>query len=66
MRAIVLIDGEHYAPVVWDALAVLPYEVVAALLVGGTREASRGRGYGVPLVGALDEVERGDRRRSVR
>jgi cyclic 2,3-diphosphoglycerate synthase len=37
-RALVLIDGEHYAPVVRDALAALPYEVVGALLVGGTEK----------------------------
>ena len=58
-RAVVLIDGEHYAPVVRDALAALPYEVVAALLVGGT-EKLRGGGaddYGVQLVEALGTVE---------
>jgi cyclic 2,3-diphosphoglycerate synthetase len=33
-----VIDGEHYAPVVRDALAELPYEFVAALLVGGTEK----------------------------
>ena len=37
-RAIVLIDGEHYAPVVRDALEALPYDVVGALLVGGTEK----------------------------
>jgi cyclic 2,3-diphosphoglycerate synthase len=57
MKAIVLIDGEHYAPVVRDALAVLPYDVVAALLVGGTEKLRGGDEYGVPLVAALDEVE---------
>ena len=57
MRAVVLIDGEHYAPVVRDALAALPYDVVAALLVGGTEKLRGGDDYGVPLVGALDEVE---------
>jgi cyclic 2,3-diphosphoglycerate synthetase len=58
-RALVLIDGEHYPPVVRDALAGLPYEVVGALLVGGT-EKLRGAGlddYGVPLVDALDAIE---------
>ncbi len=50
MRAIALIDGEHYAPVVKAALEELPYDVVAAVLVGGT-EKLRGDvdGYGVPL-----------------
>jgi cyclic 2,3-diphosphoglycerate synthetase len=56
-RALVLIDGEHYAPVVRDALAALPYEVVGALLVGGTEKIAGGEDYGVPLVDALDAVE---------
>jgi predicted GTPase len=42
-RALVLIDGEHYAPVVRDALAELPYDVVAALLVGGQSSSWAGR-----------------------
>jgi cyclic 2,3-diphosphoglycerate synthetase len=57
MRALALIDGEHYAPVVRDALAALPYDVVAALLVGGTEKLRGGEDYGVPLVEALDAVE---------
>jgi cyclic 2,3-diphosphoglycerate synthetase len=57
MKALVLIDGEHYAPVVRDALAALPYEVVAALLVGGTEKLRGGEDYGVPLVESLDAVE---------
>jgi cyclic 2,3-diphosphoglycerate synthetase len=57
VRAIALIDGEHYAPVVRDALAALPYEVVGALLVGGTEKLRDGDDdYGVPLVDALDSV----------
>ena len=35
-RALVVIDGEHYAPVVRDAIAQLPYEIVGAWLAGGT------------------------------
>ena len=57
MRAIAVIDGEHYAPVVRDALAALPYEFVGAMLVGGTEKLRGGDDYGVPLVRALDEVE---------
>jgi cyclic 2,3-diphosphoglycerate synthetase len=53
-RALVLIDGEHYAPVVRDALVELPYDVVAALLVGGTEKLKGGEDYGVPLVASLD------------
>jgi len=56
-RALVLIDGEHYAPVVRDALAELPYDVVAALLVGGTEKLRGGDDYGVPLVDSLDAVD---------
>jgi len=58
VRAIALIDGEHYAPVVRDALAALPYEIVGALLVGGTEKLRPGEDdYGVPLVDALDAVD---------
>jgi cyclic 2,3-diphosphoglycerate synthetase len=57
MRALVLIDGEHYAPVIRDALAALPYEVVAALLVGGTEKLRGDDDYGVPLVDSLEAVE---------
>jgi cyclic 2,3-diphosphoglycerate synthetase len=56
-RAIALVDGEHLAPVVRDALEALPYEVVAALLVGGTEKLRGNDDYGVPLVDALDAVE---------
>ena len=56
-RAVALIDGEHYASVVRDALAALPYDVVGALLVGGTEKLRGGEDYGVPLVDALDAVE---------
>jgi cyclic 2,3-diphosphoglycerate synthetase len=57
-RALAIVDGEHYAPVVRDALAELPYEVVAAVLVGGTEKLRGEEDYGVPLVetveGAID------------
>jgi cyclic 2,3-diphosphoglycerate synthetase len=59
VRAIAVIDGEHYAPVVRDALAALPYDFVGALLVGGTEKLRGGEGYGVPLVSSLDELEVG-------
>jgi cyclic 2,3-diphosphoglycerate synthetase len=47
---VALVDGEHYAPVVRDALAALPYEWVGAILVGGTEKLRPGAEYGVPLV----------------
>jgi cyclic 2,3-diphosphoglycerate synthetase len=52
---LVVIDGEHYAPVVRDAIARLPYEVAAAWVAGGTEKLRGGEGYGVPLVDGLEE-----------
>jgi cyclic 2,3-diphosphoglycerate synthase len=54
VRAVAVIDGEHYADVVRAALAELPYEFVAALLVGGVEKLRGGEEYGVPLVETLD------------
>lgn len=56
-RALALIDGEHYVPVLRDALAALPYEVVGVLLVGGTEKLRGGEDYGVSLVDDLDAIE---------
>jgi cyclic 2,3-diphosphoglycerate synthase len=56
MRALALIDGEHYAPVVRDALKELPHDVVGALLVGGTEKLRGDDDYGVPVVESLDEA----------
>ncbi|MDP9285562.1 MAG: 2,3-diphosphoglycerate synthetase [Actinomycetota bacterium] len=62
-RAVALIDGEHYPPVVRAALAALPYEFVGAIMVGGT-EKLREDGeygdygdYGVPLVEGFGGAE---------
>jgi cyclic 2,3-diphosphoglycerate synthetase len=49
LKALAIVDGEHYAPVVRDALAELPYEFVAAVLVGGAEKLRGGEDYGVPL-----------------
>jgi cyclic 2,3-diphosphoglycerate synthetase len=51
-----VIDGEHYAPVVRDALAALPYEVVGAFLVGGVEKLRGGDDWGVPLVTDISDV----------
>jgi cyclic 2,3-diphosphoglycerate synthetase len=59
VRALAIVDGEHYPPVVRDALAELPYDFVAAVLVGGSEKLRGGEGYGVPLagdvIGGIDE-----------
>ena len=54
MRALAIVDGEHYAPVVRDALRALPYEFVAAWLAGGTEKLRGGEDYGVPVVDSLE------------
>jgi cyclic 2,3-diphosphoglycerate synthase len=56
VRALALIDGEHYAPVVRDALRGLPHEVAGALLVGGTEKLRDDDDYGVPVVHELEEA----------
>lgn len=55
MRVVVIIDGEHYPPVVRAALAELAreHEVAGAAFVGGTEKVGAGDGpetYGVPVV----------------
>ena len=60
MRALFLIDGEHYPPVVLDAMKsveeTLGVEGVAAAFLGGTEKLKEGTDYGVPLVKAEDSV----------
>jgi len=54
MRALALIDGEHYAPVVKAALEELPYDFVAAHLVGGAEKLRDDADYGVALAPDLN------------
>ena len=60
MRALFLIDGEHYPPVVLGAIeslrVSLDLEPVAAAFLGGTEKLREGTDYGVPLVKAEDPV----------
>src|SRR5919202_5761368 len=56
MRALAVIDGEHYAPVVRDALRSLPYDVVAAWRAGGGEKLVGAEDYGVPLADDLEEA----------
>ncbi|MFY9579333.1 MAG: hypothetical protein WAQ33_08405 [Gaiellaceae bacterium] len=57
MKAVVVIDGEHYVSVVRDALATLPYEVVGVFLAGGTEKLRGGEEYGVPRVADFEGAE---------
>ena len=65
MRALFLIDGEHYPPVVLDAMRSvgesLDAEGVAAAFLGGTEKLKEGTDYGVPLVAAEDPVSAVDK-----
>jgi cyclic 2,3-diphosphoglycerate synthase len=63
-RAIALIDGEHYPPVVQNALSVLAkderYELVGAVFIGGTekvREDGTFGDFGIPVVGGQNQIE---------
>jgi cyclic 2,3-diphosphoglycerate synthetase len=56
MRALAIIDGEHYPDVVRQALVELPYEFVAAVLVGGKEKLRGGESYGVPLAPGVEEA----------
>ena len=58
MRALAVIDGEHYVSTVRDALAELPYEFVGALMAGGTEKLRGDSDYGVPLYDELEDALR--------
>ena len=56
MRAIAIVDGEHYAAVVRHALAELPYDFAAAVLIGGHEKLRGGEEYGVPLAADVESA----------
>ena len=55
MRALALVDGEHYPDVVRDALADAPYEIAGVVLLGGSEKLRSEPDYGVPLYRDLEE-----------
>jgi len=57
MRAIAIVDGEHYPEVVRAALDELPYEFVAVRFVGGTEKLRGAPEYGVPVVDGVPDVD---------
>jgi cyclic 2,3-diphosphoglycerate synthase len=57
MRAIAIVDGEHYPEVVRAALGELPYEFVAVRFVGGTEKLRGAPDYGVPIVDDVPDVD---------
>jgi cyclic 2,3-diphosphoglycerate synthetase len=54
MRALALIDGEHYPEVVRAAFAEAVYDVVGAVMLGGTEKLREDAEYGVPLYESLE------------
>jgi cyclic 2,3-diphosphoglycerate synthetase len=50
VKAVAIVDGEHYPDVVRAALAELPYDFVGVMLVGGSEKLRGEPDYGVPLV----------------
>jgi cyclic 2,3-diphosphoglycerate synthetase len=55
-RVLALVDGEHYPEVVRAAFAELPYEVIAAVSLGGSEKLRGEPEYGVPLYATLGEA----------
>jgi len=56
VRALALIDGEHYPDVVRVAFAGLEYDVAGAVLLGGTEKLRGGEDYGVPVFETIEEA----------
>ena len=60
MRALFLIDGEHYPPVVLEAMQRIREDLgvdgTAAAFLGGTEKLKEGTDYGVPLVKANSPI----------
>ena len=56
MKALALIDGEHYADVVRSAFRETTFDVVGAVMLGGTEKLRGGDEYGVQL---FDDLESG-------
>src|SRR4029078_4443795 len=56
VKALALIDGEHYPDVLRVAFAGLEHDVAGAVLLGGTEKLRGGEDYGVPVFDTLDEA----------
>jgi len=57
VKAVAVVDGEHYPDVVRAALRELPYEFVGVLLVGGSEKLRGAPDYGVPIVEEPGDAE---------
>jgi cyclic 2,3-diphosphoglycerate synthetase len=61
VKALALIDGEHYPEVVREAFAETTYDVVGALMLGGTEKLREQADYGVRLYETLEDALEGAR-----
>jgi cyclic 2,3-diphosphoglycerate synthetase len=57
VKAVAVVDGEHYPDVVRAALAELPYDFVGVMLVGGSEKLRGAPDYGVPTVTGPGDAE---------
>ncbi len=57
MRAVAIVDGEHYPDVVREALRELPYEFVGVIPIGGTEKLRGEPDYGVPVLEGPGDAE---------
>lgn len=57
MKALAIVDGEHYPDVVRAALEELPYEFVGVMLLGGSEKLRGAPDYGVPIVEDARDAE---------
>jgi cyclic 2,3-diphosphoglycerate synthetase len=56
VKAVAIVDGEHYVAVVNHALEELPYDFAAAVLVGGQEKLRGGEEYSVPLAADVESA----------
>jgi cyclic 2,3-diphosphoglycerate synthase len=56
VKAVAIVDGEHYVAVVNHALDELPYDFAAAVLVGGQEKLRGGEVYRVPLASDVESA----------
>jgi cyclic 2,3-diphosphoglycerate synthase len=57
VKALAIVDGEHYPEVVRAALEDLPYDFVAVRLVGGADKLRGAPEYGIPIVDGIPDID---------
>jgi cyclic 2,3-diphosphoglycerate synthase len=57
VKAVAIVDGEHYPDVVRAALHELPYDFAGVMLIGGREKLREQPDYGVPIVSSFSRDE---------